>query len=86
MYWCSIISNENHERLCKDGLFRGFANIGTENWCLKMYKTKGWAHRKINELAHKAPGKQFTATHLYAGDTIFADGRIRRRAETECRV
>lgn len=44
-----IIDKATGARLCKDGKWRTFANFGTFKENVRVYRSKGWALRKIKD-------------------------------------
>lgn len=44
-----FIIRDGSQRLCKDGKMRAHAPIGTQSWCIKEYKTKAAAFRRIQQ-------------------------------------
>jgi hypothetical protein len=73
-----VLKNENTgARLCYDGKFRNFANFGTFPDCVKVFKSKGWALRKQEELMrfHNCPCE---IVFLNGNRTMDASGMIHK--------
>jgi len=47
-----IIDKATGARLCKDGMWRSFANFGTFKENVKSYNRKGWALRRIKAIGN----------------------------------
>lgn len=65
-----IIDKGTGSRLCKDGKWRAFANFGTFPECVKIYREKGWAMRRIAQI-----GNGFVLS-LTAGWVMDASGKV----------
>lgn len=65
-----IIDKGTGSRLCKDGKWRAFANFGTYPECVKRYRQKGWALRRIAQI------RNGFVLSLTGGWTMDASGNV----------
>jgi len=47
-----VINKDTGARLCQDNRWREFAGFGTFSSCAKVYRSRGWAERRVERYRH----------------------------------
>ena len=69
-----VLDEDTDDRLCQDGLLRGFAMFGTMPGCVKVYRRKGWAVRMADQLTRGT--RKFYVLSLPPGQVMDAAGKV----------
>lgn len=70
-----VINEDTGARMCKDGKWRTFANFGTFQSNVKVYRKKGWAARRMDILNCRAGRTVAYVLSLPRGTAMDASGR-----------
>jgi hypothetical protein len=70
-----ILHPETGDRLCKDDLWRGFANFGTYPSCVKIYKNFGNATKKASKM-HTNGKVHVINLDAYENEVMDASGKF----------
>ena len=74
-----VIVNSLGMRLCQDGRFRQHANFGSYPGCVKTYRLRGFADRRIWQL--KRSGNDVSVVEIPARHYMDAAGHVLEVAE-----